>query len=328
MLLILQGLEPPALACLFGILGLAFGSFFNVVIYRFPLMLQAAWQAECAQFLAEQQAAQVPPHAQDGASVPTPDEEGAPRPKTAFAPVGLMGEVVENTPKITLSHPASHCPQCQRRIGWLENIPVLSWLALRGRCRGCGGTIGWRYPAVELATAAWFGWCAWQWGATAQALAWCGFGSILLIAALIDWDTTFLPDEFTLPLLWAGLLGAVLGILPVDLKDAIYGAAIGYLSLWSIYWLFKLITGREGMGYGDFKLLAALGAWLGWQGLLPIILMSSIIGAIIGIILKFKKNLREGGYMPFGPFLAAAGAVVLVVGAENTMQIIHNMLGM
>lgn len=315
-LLILQGLDPAPLLAIFAIVGVCVGSFLNVAIYRIPLMMQAAWEAECASFLAEKQMA--------AAADEVGADGGQPRPEMLEL---LLGDQALAGSKITLSHPASHCPSCKRPVRWLENIPVLSWLVLRGRCRGCGSAIGWRYPAVELVTAAWFGWCAWQWGATAQALAWCGFGAVLLTAALIDWDTTFLPDELTLPLMWAGLLGAALGILPVDLKSSLYGAAIGYLSLWSIYWLFKLLTGREGMGYGDFKLLAALGAWLGIQGLLPIIVMSSIIGAIVGIILKLNKNLREGGYMPFGPFLAAAGMAVLVMGAENTMQAINRILG-
>lgn len=314
----LQYLDMPALMLLAGILGLAVGSFLNVVIHRMPLMMQAAWDAECARYLAEKSAQ----------NVLTDPNSAQPTPKATNDLSGVQASDEPPTPaSMTLSRPRSHCPRCGHSLSWFENVPVLSWLLLRARCRSCAAPISVRYPLVELVTAAWFMWCAAQWGATGTALAYCGFGAVLLAAALIDWDTTLLPDELTLGLMWAGFMGALLGVLPVRLDDALWGAAIGYLSLWSIYWIFKIFTGREGMGYGDFKLLAALGAWLGVQGLLPIIVMSSIIGAIIGIILKIKSNLREGGYMPFGPFLAGAGMVVLIVGDHNIMQAIHRVLG-
>ena len=179
-----------------------------------------------------------------------------------------------------------------------------------------------RYPLVELATGGLFFYCGWRWGITPSALAWCGFSACLLALALIDWDTTFLPDDMTLPLLWAGLIVAALRIHPeLSLADAVWGAVAGYMSLWLVYWGFKLVTGKEGMGFGDFKLFAALGAWFGWQALIPMILMASVIGAVVGVALKFGSGLREGGYVPFGPFLAGAGFSAMVYGADAVLRI-------
>ena len=160
------------------------------------------------------------------------------------------------------------------------------------------------------------------WGANAAGLAWSFFSATLLALTLIDWDTTLLPDDMTLPLLWAGLMAAALQLTPIGLIDAFWGAVAGYLSLWLVYWGFKLATGKEGMGYGDFKLFAALGAWFGWQGLIPMILMASVIGAVVGIALKFSKNLREGGYVPFGPFLSAAGLTAMVAGPDAILKVV------
>ncbi|MBS7350796.1 MAG: prepilin peptidase, partial [Comamonas sp.] len=185
-----------------------------------------------------------------------------------------------------------------------------------------------RYPLVEVATGALFGWCIHQWGLTATGVAWCFFSAMLLALALIDWDTTYLPDDLTLPLLWAGLVAAALGWTAVAVTDAIWGAVAGYLSLWSVYWLFKLVTGKEGMGYGDFKLFAALGVWFGWQALVPIILISSVIGAVVGIGMKFTAGLREGGYIPFGPFLAGAGFWVMLCGEQAIMRTLLGALGL
>lgn len=270
-------------AALAGLLGLLIGSFLNVVIYRLPKMLELQWAAECAA-----ETANGPP---------------------AVEPFNLMV-------------PHSRCPQCGHAIRWHENIPVLSYAFLRGRCSACKTPISLRYPAVELATGLLFAWCVWrmpgQWGA----LAWCGFSAALLALALIDWDTTLLPDDITLPLLWAGLFAAILGWTGVTLTAAVLGAAAGYLSLWGIYWLFKLTTGKEGMGYGDFKLFAALGAWFGWQALVPIILMASVIGVIVGLALKFNNGLREGGYVPFGPFLAGAGFTAMFFGADAILRVV------
>ncbi len=176
-----------------------------------------------------------------------------------------------------------------------------------------------RYPGVELATALLFGLVAWRVGPQPVALAWCAFMAVLLALAMIDWDTTLLPDGLTLPLLWGGLVASALG-LTVPLPTAVWGAVVGYLSLWAVYWLFKLVTGKEGMGYGDFKLLAALGAWLGVSMLLPVILAASIIGAVVGIVMKLQQSLREGRYVPFGPFLAGAGVAVFLIGPRPILR--------
>lgn len=266
-----------------GVLGLLIGSFLNVVIYRLPLMLEAQWKAEC-QALAEQ-------------------------PAPASATFNLMV-------------PRSRCGQCGHQIRWHENVPVLSYLFLRGKCSACATPISLRYPLVELSTGALFFYCAWQWGASPGALLWSGFGAALLVLALIDWDTTLLPDDITLPLLWAGLIAAALQWTKVPLAAAVWGAAAGYLSLWLVYWAFKLITGKEGMGFGDFKLFAALGAWFGWQALVPIILMASVLGAVVGIALKLSSGLRAGGYVPFGPFLAGAGLTAMVFGPGAILQVV------
>ena len=270
-------------AALGGVIGLLLGSFLNVVIYRLPKMLEAQWAAECAEISGK--------------------------------------EAVEGQP-FNLMVPRSRCQQCGHQICWYENIPVLSYLFLRGKCSNCTVPISLRYPLVELATGALFYWCIWHWGATLAGLVWCGFSGAIVAMAFIDWDTTLLPDDITLPLLWAGLLAAALQWTDVPLVSAIWGAAAGYLSLWLIYWIFKLITGKEGMGYGDFKLFAALGAWFGWQALVPIILMASVIGAVVGIALKFSSGLREGGYVPFGPFLAGAGLTAMVFGPQSILHVV------
>lgn len=266
-----------------GVLGLLIGSFLNVVIYRLPLMLEAQWKAECAD---------------------------------------LSGKELATTETFNLMRPRSRCQQCGHAIRWYENIPLLSYLFLRGKCSACATPISLRYPLVELSTGALFFYCAWQWGASPTALLWGGFAAALLALALIDWDTTLLPDDITLPLLWAGLLAAALQWTGVALAAAVWGAAAGYLSLWLIYWAFKLITGKEGMGFGDFKLFAALGAWFGWQALVPIILMASVIGALVGIALKFSSGLRAGGYVPFGPFLAGAGLTAMILGPGAMLQVV------
>jgi leader peptidase (prepilin peptidase) / N-methyltransferase len=216
---------------------------------------------------------------------------------------------VDQGAPLTLSTPRSRCPSCGHTIAWHENIPLLSYLRLRGRCAACKTPISPRYPLVEVLTGALFAAVGWRFGATPVALLWCGFCAVLVALAGIDWDTTLLPDNMTLPLLWAGLVASALGW-TIPLGDALWGAVAGYLSLWSVYWLFKLATGKEGMGFGDFKLLAALGAWLGLKMVLP----ASILGAIVGIVMKLAASLREGRYVPFGPFLAGAGLVVMFAG--------------
>lgn len=274
--------SPMFDAALAGVFGLLIGSFLNVVIYRLPKIMERQWSAECAELAG-----------------------------TEPAPAETFNLVV----------PRSRCQHCGHQIRWYENIPILSYLFLRGKCSACGAGISLRYPLVELATAALFYYCVWQWGATATGLVWCGFAAAIVALALIDWDTTLLPDSITQPLLWAGLIVAALkwnGA--VTLIDALWGAVAGYLALWLVYWSFKLATGKDGMGFGDFKLYAALGAWFGWTALVPIILMASVIGAVIGIALKFSAGLREGGYVPFGPFLAAAGLTAMIFGPQSILR--------
>ena len=280
----LDGLPQEALIGLAGLLGLLVGSFLNVVIYRLPKMMEQQWAAECAE---------------------------------------LTEQSLLDTEKLTLMSPRSRCPACGHAIAWYENIPVVSYLFLRGKCSSCGTPIGLRYPAVELTAGLLFAFCAWRWGNTTATLAWCGFSAALLALSMIDWDTTLLPDDMTLPLLWAGLVFAALGLNSgVRVTDAVWGAVAGYTSLWAVYWAFKLVTKKEGMGYGDFKLFAALGAWFGWSALVPIILMASVIGAVVGIAMKFTSGLREGGYIPFGPFLAGAGFTAMVFGPQSILRFI------
>lgn len=278
------GLGPAFDASLAGILGLLIGSFLNVVIYRLPKMMERQWAQECAE---------------------------------------LAGHPAEPSDKFNLVVPRSRCSSCGHAIRWYENIPVASYLFLRGKCSVCGSPYGVRYPVVEAVTGALFFFCVWRWGWSLTALGWCGFSAALLALAVIDWDTTLLPDDVTLPLLWAGLIVAALQWNPsVSLPTALWGAVAGYLSLWLVYWAFKLATGKEGMGYGDFKLFAALGAWFGWPALVPMILMASVIGAAIGIALKFSTGLREGGYVPFGPFLAGAGFTAMIFGPQSILRFV------
>jgi leader peptidase (prepilin peptidase)/N-methyltransferase len=220
---------------------------------------------------------------------------------------------------IGLSKPRSRCPACGHAIAWHENIPLVGYIRLRGRCSACKAPISLRYPLVEVLTALLFAAVAYRFGAQPVSLLWCAFVATLVALAAIDWDTTLLPDSLTLPLLWVGLVASALGW-TIPLSSALWGAVAGYLSLWSVYWLFKLTTGKEGMGFGDFKLLAALGAWLGWQMILPIVLGASVLGAVVGIAMKMSSALREGRYVPFGPFLAGSGLVVLLAGPERVLD--------
>ena len=262
-----------------GLLGLLVGSFLNVVIHRLPKMMAREWTEQCAALR---------------------DEEAP-----AASPYNLVV-------------PRSACPACGHAIGALENIPLLSYAWLRGKCAGCGIHISARYPLVELVTGALSAFAAWHFG-----FGWAAAGALLFIWALvalsfIDFDTQLLPDSITLPLLWLGLLFNLTGVY-VPLADAVVGAALGYLILWSVYWLFKLVTGKEGMGYGDFKLLAAIGAWLGWKILPVVILLSSVIGALVGIGLIVLARRGRTVPIPFGPYLAGAGLVALFWG-ERILQ--------
>jgi leader peptidase (prepilin peptidase)/N-methyltransferase len=294
-------LHPAALA----LLGLAIGSFLNVVVHRLPRMLERHWWGDVAHQLS--------------------DAESYRRVLDADVPTGLqdcgsqLKRSLDALPALSLARPASRCPSCGHRIKAYENVPVVSWLLLRGRCSACKTPISPRYPVVELVCAVLFAAIGWRLGPQPSSLLWCAFAATLLTLSLIDWDTTVLPDAMTLPLMWAGLLAAWAGW-TIPLSIALIGACAGYLSLWTVYWFFKLATGKEGMGYGDFKLLAALGAWLGWSSLLPIVLGASILGAAVGIGMKVSGALREGRYVPFGPFLAGAGIVVMWVGTQTTLS--------
>jgi len=273
--------SPLAFIILCTVLGLMVGSFLNVVIHRLPKMMEVGWQQQCAELRGE--------------------------------------EPVPHSPPYNLVVPRSACPYCNHAISAWENIPVISYLFLRGRCKGCGAAISPRYPIIEAISGMLCAFAAAHFGFGPAA-----GGALLLIWALlaltaIDLDTQLLPDDITLPLIWAGLMFNLFGIF-TSLSSAVLGAVIGYLALWSVYWLFKLATGKEGMGYGDFKLLAALGAWLGWQMLPLIILLSSLVGAIVGIALivvfKHGRNIP----IPFGPYLAGGGLIALFWGQTLTHE--------
>ncbi len=258
-------------------LGLLVGSFLNVVILRLPKRLEWEWKRDSLETLGQGDLYDPPP----------------------------PGIVVE----------PSHCPHCQHKLSWYENIPVLSWLALRGRCRNCKAPISAQYPAVELLTMLLVTACVWRFG-----FGWQGFGASLLSCFLvamsgIDVRTQLLPDQLTLPLLWLGLIASVDNLF-VPAKAAIAGAVLGYLSLWVVYWVYKQLTGKVGMGHGDFKLLAALGAWAGYKALLPIVMLSSIVGAVVGSIWLMRKGRDQGTPIPFGPYLAIAGWIVFLWGDD------------
>ena len=288
-----------AIAVAAAVLGLVVGSFLNVVIHRLPRMLQAQWAAAL--------------HEQT-----TPEPQGQSEPmQNHSADNADLGATLR---PYNLAVPGSHCPHCGHGLSWYENIPVLSYLALKGRCSACHTPIGWRYPAIELLSALLFVWSFQQHGLNAAAFAWAGFAAALLALAAIDADTTLLPDAITQPLLWAGLLAASLGLGQVSLDLAVWGAALGYLFLWSVVVLFKWVTGKEGMGQGDFKLLAALGAWLGWPALLSLVLLASFTGIAGGLWLRLRQRLPEGGYIPFGPYLVLAGLWVMVFGPLPLLQ--------
>nr|WP_296748615.1 A24 family peptidase [Thioalkalivibrio sp.] len=260
------------------VFGLMIGSFLNVVIHRLPLMMQREWEQEARAVLEQ------------------PDPNG-------------------ETQRFDLWWPRSRCPECSREIRARENIPILSFLFLRGRCPGCAARISWQYPLVELLTAVLFTFTIWHFGPTAAGLAALLFTGVLIVASGIDARTTLLPDQLTLPLIWLGLAANYFGLF-TDLESAVIGAMAGYLSLWLVYHGFRLLTGKEGMGYGDFKLLAAIGAWLGWQALPVVLLLASLVGAIVGIALILLRGRDRNIPIPFGPYLAAAGWLGLIWGDQ------------
>lgn len=259
------------------ILGLMIGSFLNVVIYRLPKMMEREWHNNCLE---------------------------------------LQGKDIPEQEKLTLAKPRSACPKCGHKITALENVPIISYLVLRGKCKGCGTKIGLRYPFVEALTGALVGLVAWKFGYSYTTLfAWV-FTLALIALTIIDFDTQLLPDDITLPLLWLGLLFNINNTGFIDLKSAVIGAVVGYMVLWSVYWLFKIVTGKEGMGFGDFKLLAAIGAWFGWQLIPAVILLSSVLGAVIGIGLIVARGKTGNTAIPFGPFLALGGIAALFYGPQ------------
>ena len=261
------------------IIGLLVGSFLNVVIYRLPLMMEREWKSECRLILE------------------------------------LDDDSASDSDTFNLAHPASHCPGCDAAIKPWQNIPVVSYLFLKGQCAKCKTSISIRYPIIEAVTGIMSGLIAWHFGATVETLAALFFTWCLISLTMIDADTQLLPDQITLPLLWAGLVANSFGLF-APIQDAVWGAIAGYLSLWSVYWLFKLLTGKEGMGFGDFKLLAALGAWMGWQYLLVIILLSSLVGAVVGTIILILNKKGRNTAIPFGPYLAAAGWIAFLWGDQ------------
>ena len=276
------------------LVSLCVGSFLNVVIYRLPLMMQHEWQSECRLLLDDELNTTIA------------------KPKNTSEPFNLV-------------KPNSTCPKCKTAIKPWQNIPVISWVLLKGKCASCSNPISIRYPAVEAVTALLSLVVAYTFGATEQALLYIVITWALVALTFIDIDHMLLPDQLTLPLVWLALIAAVAGI-TITPTDAIMGAAFGYLSLWSVFWLFKLLTGKEGMGYGDFKLLALFGALLGWQSLLTIILLSSVVGAIIGIALLSIQGKDKATPIPFGPYLAIAGWITLLWG--NQLQSAYfNLIG-
>ena len=266
----------PGLSIALGVLGLVVGSFLNVVIHRIPKMIERQWERECAEFLGEE----------------------------------FRGEDSLETQPYSLAFPGSHCPSCNAEIKAIQNIPVLSYLFLRGRCANCSVSIPIRYPLIELLTAVIWILCGLAFGVSNALAAAMLLTAVLISLTAIDLDHQLLPDNLTLPLLWVGLLINIDATF-VSLESAVLGAVFGYLCLWSVYWLFKIITGKEGMGYGDFKLLAALGAWFGLSALPTIVLLSSLVGAVIGIALIVMRRQDRETPMPFGPFLAGAGLIHL-----------------
>jgi leader peptidase (prepilin peptidase) / N-methyltransferase len=279
------------------IFGAVIGSFLNVVIHRLPVMMKREWQQECLQFLKEYL------------------QEYHPALVSKLGADELAKPIDGFPPRYNLLLPRSACPKCHAQIKSWHNLPIIGWIMLRGKCASCAAPISARYPVIELITGLAIGALAWHFGPSWEFLLTSALTFTLIALTGIDLDEMLLPDQLTLPLLWLGLLVNLNGTF-VGPTDAIIGAAAGYLSLWSIFWLFKLLTGKEGMGYGDFKLLAVFGAWLGWQMLPLIILLSSLVGALVGIGLIMTKRLHRGNPIPFGPYIAAAGWLALVWGQE------------
>ncbi len=289
---------------LLGMLGLLVGSFLNVVIHRLPLLLEREWLADAAGYLQDSDAM-------------TRVLGSDPKRNAGLARQGeALARDVAALPAMSLSRPRSRCPACGHTLAWHENIPLLGWLRLGGKCSACGTRISVRYPVVEALTGALFAAAAWQAGPTSAAAVYCAALALLVVAAFIDLDTTLLPDNLTLPLIGLGLVAAWLKWIPVSLPDAALGAFFGYFSLWAVAAAYKLVRGVQGMAEGDFKLLAGLGALLGWQALPSIILLSSAVGAVVGIAMIVFRGHDRQVPIPFGPYLAGGGVAALFFGAQ------------
>jgi len=280
------------------ILGLIIGSFLNVVIMRLPVMLLRDWRRDCREFLREK----------------FPED------------LGSTADAAETTAKFNLLVPRSNCPKCGHHISAIENVPLLSYLALRGRCKACKAPISPRYPVIEFVSALLAVTVAWKFGVSYQFLFAMLLSWALISLTMIDYDYQYLPDQITLPFLWLGLILNLQGMY-TDINSAVIGAVAGYLSLWLVFQLFKIFTGKEGMGFGDFKLLALFGAWLGWQLLPAVILISSVIGSLVGILLIVFKLHEKGKPIPFGPYLAGAGWVAMLWGKDLNALYFHLFLG-
>jgi len=272
---LMQALQtnPGLWPVLAGLTGLLIGSFLNLLVWRLPQMMQRDWEQQCAE---------------------------------------LQGDSVTDAPVFNLSTPGSHCTSCRTPLRFIDLVPVLSFVLLKGRCAHCHAKVSWRYPLVELSVAVLWAFCAWHWGMSWGALAWAGFASTLLALALIDADTMLLPDSLTLPLMWGGILCASLGCINVTLEQSVWGAALGYGVMWLIQSVFGALTGKQGMGEGDYKLLAAMGAWLGWMALPVVVLLASTAGVLLALLGRWLGRLQAGQPMPFGPQLAVAGAISAV----------------
>ena len=272
---LIQALQsnPGLWPVLVGLIGLLIGSFLNLLVWRLPQMMQREWEQQCAE---------------------------------------LQGQTVEDLSVFNLAKPGSHCTSCRTPLRARDLMPVLSFVFLKGRCAHCQAKVSWRYPLVESAVALLWAFCAWHWGVGWGALAWAGFATTLLTLALIDADTMLLPDSLTLPLMWAGILLASAGVINLSLEQSVWGAALGYAVLWLVQTVFGAVTGKQGMGEGDYKLLAALGAWLGWMALPAVVLVASVSGVLLALLWRWRGSLQAGQPMPFGPQLAAAGAASAV----------------
>lgn len=298
MIIDLLSANQPFLLTAALVLGLLVGSFLNVVVYRLPIMLQREWKQQCSELLKVENQS------------------------TLHINSSVKYKV------FNLQNPASHCRNCNHKIKPWENVPVISYLALRGRCSNCKSRISLRYPIVELANGLLSALVAFTFGPNLLTLALLFFTWALVTLTLIDFDHQLLPDSITIPLLWFGIgINAFDLGLGVSLHDAVIGAIAGYLVLWSFYWVFKVITGKEGMGYGDFKLLAAMGAWMGWQTLLPIIVLSSLVGAVFGIVMILAIQRDISAPMPFGPYLTGAGFIMLIWGPQISSFYLRSFVG-